>query len=58
MSNMAEVRTAERKVQEILDALKKTGSVDPNHLNEQLAKATDEYARVVRELDITQIGPI
>ena len=51
MSAIDEVRAAEKKVQEVLDALKKADSQDPNHLSAELKNATDEYARAVRELD-------
>lgn len=50
MSTIEEVRAAEKRVQEVLDALKKPGAQDPNHLTTDLQKATDEYARAVREL--------
>jgi hypothetical protein len=50
MSTIEEVRAAEKKVLEILDALKKAGAQDPNHLRTELKNATDEYARAVREL--------
>jgi uncharacterized protein YggE len=50
MSSIEAVRAAEKKVQEVLDALKKAGAQDPNDLRDQLQKATDEYARAVREL--------
>ena len=50
MSTIEEVRAAEKKVQEVLDALKKAGAQDPDHLGIELKNATDEYARVVREL--------
>jgi hypothetical protein len=48
---MEEVRAAEKKVREVLEALKKAGAQDPNHLGTELEKATDEYARAVRELN-------
>ena len=51
MSTIEEVRAAEKRVQKILDALKKADAQDPNHLSDELKKATDEYARVVRELN-------
>ncbi len=51
MSTIEEVRAAEKRVQQILDALKKAGAQDPNHLSGELKKATDEYARAVRELN-------
>jgi len=51
MSTIEEVRAAEKRVQKILDALKKADAQDPNHLSDELKKATDEYARAVRELN-------
>ena len=51
MSTIEEVRAAEKKVNEVLESLKKAGSEDPNHLGTELRKATDDYARAVRELD-------
>ena len=51
MSTIADVRAAEKKVQDVLDALKKTGAQDPNHLSTELKNATDDYARTVRELN-------
>ena len=50
MSTIEEVRAAEKRVQKALDALKKAPAEDPNHLADELTKATDEYARLVREL--------
>lgn len=50
MSTIEEVRAAETKVQEVWDALKKAEVEDLNHLSDELRKATDEYARAVREL--------
>lgn len=50
MSTIEEVRAAEKKVQEVLEALKKAGAQDPHHLSTELKKATDDYARAVREL--------
>ena len=50
MSTIEEVRAAEKKVREILDALKKAGAQDPNQLSAKLKNATDDYARAVREL--------
>lgn len=50
MSTIEEVRRAEKKVQEVLDALKKASAQDPNHLSSELKNATDDYARAVREL--------
>jgi hypothetical protein len=51
MSTIEEVRAAEKRVQEVLKALKKAGAQDPNHLNDELRNATDDYARAVRELN-------
>ena len=51
MSTIEEVRTAEKKVQEVLEVLKKVGAQDPSHLTTELKKATDDYARAVRELN-------
>jgi hypothetical protein len=50
MSTIEEVRAAERRVQKVLDALKKADARDANNLGAELQKATDEYARAVREL--------
>jgi hypothetical protein len=50
MSSSQDVRVAEQKVQEILDALKRLGADDPQNLRQQLMNANDEYAKAVREL--------
>lgn len=52
MSTIDEVRSAERKVQEILEALKRAIAEDQDHLASELQKATDEYAKAVRELPV------
>ena len=52
MSNMEDVRSAERRLEELLDRLKRVGADDPNNLFGQLTKARDEYAKVVRELEV------
>ncbi len=57
MSTIEEVRAAEKKVQKVLDALRKAGAQDPNHLSTELRNATDEYAKAVRELTQPAIGP-
>jgi hypothetical protein len=44
------MRAAEKRVRKTLDALKKAPADDPNHLTDELQKATDEYARLLREL--------
>jgi hypothetical protein len=51
ISTIEEVRAAETSVQKALDALRKAGALDPNHPSDELKNATDEYARVVRELN-------
>jgi len=51
MSTIEEVRAAEKRVREVLDALRKAGAQDPNDLGTELKNATDEYARAVRELN-------
>jgi len=51
MSTIEEVRAAEKKVQELVNALRQPGAQDPNDLSTQLKNASDEYARAVRELD-------
>ena len=53
MSTIEEVRSAEKRVQRAVDALRKAPSQDPNHLADELKKATEEYARLVRELSST-----
>ncbi len=57
MSTIDEVRAADRKVQELLEALKlealKNETMDERgQLSIQLQQATDEYAKAVRELPI------
>lgn len=44
MSTIADVRAAEKKVQDVLDALKKAGAQDPNDRSTELKNATDDYA--------------
>lgn len=41
----------EADAQKLLEALKKTDARDSNDFNSELQKATDEYARAVRELN-------
>lgn len=48
MSTTQDVRATEKKVQEILDALKNAGASDPENLRQKLA--SDEYANAMREL--------
>ena len=51
MSTIEEVREAEKRVEKVLEALKRTGAQDPNHLSDELRNATVEYARAVREIN-------
>ena len=44
------VRAAEKRVEEVLEALKKADAEDPDQLRMELQQATDEYARAVLEL--------
>src|ERR1700687_2439565 len=53
MSTIDEVRAAEKKLQEVMATLNKTGAQYPDHLSTELKKATDDYARAVRELSST-----
>ncbi len=50
MSTIQDVRTAEKKVNEILQEFKKLDPNDQRDLAQQLLHATDEYAKAVREL--------
>ena len=43
-------RVAEARMRTVLNALRKAGTLDPNRLSEELKKATDDYAKAVREL--------
>jgi hypothetical protein len=51
MSTIEEVRAAEQRVQRAVDALRNANALDPNHISDELTKATDEYARLVHELN-------
>lgn len=51
MSTIEEVIAAEKKVREIMKALREANALDPEHLSDELKKATDHYARAVRELE-------
>jgi len=50
MSKIEELKAAEKRVQQTLEALKKAPASDPNNLADELQKATDEYARLMRKL--------
>ena len=55
MSSIEDVRTSEKKVKEVLDALAKVGAQDQNYLKSELRNATDEYAKAVRELSLPRL---
>jgi rRNA-processing protein FCF1 len=50
MSTIEEVRAAERKLQEVLDALNGPIPEISNCVGDELNKVSDEYARAIREL--------
>lgn len=50
MSTIDQVRAAEKRVQEIQEAIRTAAAEDQDALGIELQKATDEYARVIREL--------
>lgn len=52
MSTIKEVRAAQERVQEILRKLRHAGALDSENLSEELRKATDAYAKAVRELEV------
>jgi hypothetical protein len=54
MSTIEDARAAEKKMKEILAALRTAGLVGPDDLHDDLRKATDEYTRAVRELGSKQ----
>jgi len=51
-STIGEVRAAEARVDQILAKLRDAGTTDSENLSEQLKRATDEYAKAVRELEV------
>jgi hypothetical protein len=51
MSTIEEVRAAEKKLQELVNALRKAGANDPDNLNIKVMHASEEYARAVHELE-------
>lgn len=53
MSTIQNVRTAEKKVQEVLRELQKTDLTSRDDLHHQLTEATDEYVKAVSELKVT-----
>ena len=50
MSTIEEVRAAEKKLQELVNALRSASAEDPDNLSAQLLTASDHYAKAVREL--------
>ena len=50
MSTIQDVRTAEQKLQSILEELKRAGADDPQNLARELTIASEEYAKAVHEL--------
>ncbi len=53
MSTIDDVRTAEKRMQKLLNELKKISETDLSILADELRTATDDYARAIRELDVT-----
>jgi hypothetical protein len=51
MSTIEDVRGAAKKVQQVVDALKKAAAQDPSRLCAELLSATDEYKKTIRELE-------
>jgi hypothetical protein len=49
MPTNEEIMAADKRVQIILEALKKAPGSDPGNLAAELRKATEEYARLTRE---------
>lgn len=58
MSTIEEVRVAEKRVQMLVVALRQAPAHDPNRLADELKKATDEYARAVRELNSNEAATL
>ena len=50
MTTIEQVRAAEKKLQDLVNALRKASAEDPDNLSAQLKTASDEYAKAVREL--------
>jgi hypothetical protein len=51
MSTMDQVRSAENRIRDVLDAMKRD-VVCQKHYIDDLNRATDEYARAVHELEL------
>ena len=58
MSTIQQVRAAQKKLEDLAKALRNAGANDPFNLTAQVREATDEYAKVVRELDSDSIQRI
>jgi hypothetical protein len=52
MSTIYEVRAAEEKMKTVLEALTRADAQDSNYLGAEVRSASDEYTRVVRELEM------
>src|SRR5271169_5490513 len=50
VSTIEDVRAAEKRVQQLVYALRQAPAHDPNRLADDLREASDEYAKVVHEL--------
>ena len=50
MSTMQDVRAAEERVHQLLEAVKKAGAKDPENLTQKLVSASEDYAKAVRDL--------
>ena len=50
MSTIDDVRAAEKKMREMLDALKDAQPKDLDRLQAELRSVSDEYAKAIREL--------
>lgn len=54
MSNIGDVRAAEKKVKEIMEKLRETSPQDDSmFLHEELKKATDAYSKAVLQLRLS-----
>lgn len=51
MSTVDDVRAADKRVQAALEAFKKLDPEDAESLRVELQRATDEYAKAIRELE-------
>lgn len=52
MSTINEVRAAEQKLRELVEALRRAGIGDHNDLCDRYRAASDEYAKAIRELPL------